>query len=81
MNADLSIHRMAFREADTLGLGQQLVVKKRQELEQRLQRERVEKGEAATQASIERNLQKMEAESRREARQQRAEDRRVDKTA
>ena len=41
MNADLSIHRMAFREAETLGLAQVLVAKKRQELELRLLRERV----------------------------------------
>jgi hypothetical protein len=78
MNADLSIHRMAFREADSLGVAQQLVVKKRQELEERLQRERIEKGEAASQASIDRALREMEAESRRESRDK---GHRVDKTA
>lgn len=63
MNIDQSIHRMAFREAETLGLAQVLVAKKRQELNLRLQREQVAKGEAASGASIDRALEDMQQES------------------
>lgn len=64
VNADLSIHRMAFREGDTLGLAQALVVKKRQELELRLQRERVLKGSESTNANLDSTLARMDEESR-----------------
>ncbi len=63
MNADLSIHRMAFREAETLGLAQALVAKKRQELELRVLRERVLQGTSPTGASIDSALRRMEDES------------------
>ena len=68
MNADLSIHRMAFREGDTLGLAQALVAKKRQELELRLQRERVLKGSESTNANLDSTLARMDEESRRAVR-------------
>jgi hypothetical protein len=42
VNADLSIHRMAFREADSLAVAQALVAKKRVELELTLARERLD---------------------------------------
>lgn len=60
MNADLSIHRMAFREAETLGLAQALVVKKRQELELRILRERVLEGTSPAGAGMEGALRRME---------------------
>ena len=41
MNLDVSIYRMAIREAETLGVAQALVAKKRQELELQLLRELV----------------------------------------
>lgn len=63
MNADLSIHRMAFREGDTLGLAQALVARKRQELELRLQRERVLKGAESANANLDDILARMEQES------------------
>jgi hypothetical protein len=63
VNVDQSIHRMAFREAETLGLAQVLVVKKRQELDLRLQRERVAEGSPASGASIERTLDDMQRTS------------------
>ena len=63
MNADLSIHRMAFREAESLGLAQALVAKKRQDLELRLLRERVLQGASASQAGIDAALKHMESES------------------
>jgi hypothetical protein len=63
VNADLSIHRMAFREAESLGLAQALVAKKRQDLELRLLRERVLQGAEASQAGIDAALKRMESES------------------
>lgn len=63
MNADLSIHRMAFREAESLGLAQVLVAKKRQELELRMLRERVLQGAASSRASVDAALRDMESES------------------
>ena len=69
MNADLSIHRMAFREAESLGLAQALVVKKRQDLELRLLRERVLQGASASQAGIDAALQRMDTESEQAARE------------
>lgn len=65
MNLDLSIHRMAVREAETLTMAQVLVAKKRQELEQRLLREQVLKGEQPSGASLEQSLREMQDESPR----------------
>ena len=69
MNADLSIHRMAFREAETLGLAQALVAKKRQELELRQLRERVLQGASGSGASLDAALQRMDAQSEAVARE------------
>ena len=44
MNIDLSIHRMAFREGETLGVAQMLLARKRQELLLRVQKETVTRG-------------------------------------
>ena len=63
MNIDLSIFRMASRETDSLAVAQVLVAKKRQEMELRLARERVTKGEATTGASIDTALQNMQQHS------------------
>lgn len=63
MNADLSIHRMAFREADSLGVAQALVVKKRQDLELRLLRERVLDSERPAGAGIDTALRRMDEAS------------------
>jgi hypothetical protein len=68
VNADLSIHRMAFREGDTLGLAQALVAKKRQEFELRLLRERVLKGSESMNAGLDAALARMDEESRRSVR-------------
>lgn len=64
MNLDLSIHRMAIREAETIGAAQVLVAKKRQEFELRLQREKVLRGEHPNGANIDNALADMETESR-----------------
>jgi hypothetical protein len=56
VNADLRIHRMAFRETDSLAVAQALVAKKRTELELTLVRERLD---------IDAALQRMSEESRR----------------
>ena len=69
MNIDHSIHRMAIREAESLGLAQVLVAKKRQELDLRLLREQVLQDEAATGANIENALKDMDAESRASTRE------------
>ena len=63
MNLDLSIHRMAFREAETLGMAQLLVVRKRQELELKMARETVMKGTEPTNATLEHALRDMEERS------------------
>ena len=63
MNLDLSIHRMAFREAETLGMAQMLIARKRQELELKVQRETVTKGTEATGATIDQALKDMEERS------------------
>ena len=81
MNIDLSIHRMAFREAETLGLAQMLVARKRQEFELRVQRETVLEGAEATNATLDHALTEMEAESKREAPPQNDTGVLVDKTA
>jgi hypothetical protein len=68
MNLDLSIHRMAVREAETLGVAQALIARKRQELDLRLQREQVLKGEAANGASLDNALRDMDEQSKQSVR-------------
>ena len=63
MNADLSIHRMAFREAESLGVAIALVAKKRQEMELRVLREKVLKGDGAVGANLDNALNRMNDES------------------
>lgn len=63
MNLDLSIHRMAVREAETLGVAQVLIAKKRQDFELKLLREQVLKGEQPNGADIDNALKDMEAQS------------------
>jgi hypothetical protein len=63
LNLDLSIHRMAFREAATLGMAQMLVARKRQELELRVARETVTKGPEASGSTLEQALKDMEERS------------------
>lgn len=63
MNADLSIHRMAFREAESLGVAQALVAKKRQEFEQQLLRERVNETTSSSRAGIDSVLRRMDEAS------------------
>jgi hypothetical protein len=63
MNLDLSIHRMAFREAPTLGEAQVLVVKKHAELERELILKQSNEGVARTPAVIERVVAEMKAVS------------------
>ena len=84
MNIDQSIHRQAYREAESLSVAQALIVKKRQDLELRLLRERVLEGTSASGASIDAALKRMDEESReasRAAEAAAAEEHRVDKTA
>lgn len=64
MNLDLSIHRMAIREAETLGIAQVLIARKRQELHLKLLREQVLKGESPNGADIDNALRGMDAESK-----------------
>ena len=63
MNLDLSIHRMAFREAPTLGEAQVLVAKKHAELERELILKQANDGTAATPDVVERAVADMEAVS------------------
>ncbi len=63
MSIDLAIHRMAFREAETLGMAQVLVARKRQELELRVQRETVTRGAEPAGATLEHALKDMEERS------------------
>lgn len=63
MNIDQSIHRMALRETESLGVAQLLVARKRQELDLKLQRELVQKGEATDGARLDRALRQMNEES------------------
>lgn len=84
MNADLSIHRMAFREAESLGVAQALVVRKRQELELRVARETVTKGPEAANATIDQALKDMQERSDDVQRRRPADDNSgvvIDKTA
>lgn len=61
MNLDLTIQRMAFREAPTLGVAQVLVAQKRASLEQQLVLKEANEGKAATPSVIERTLADMQA--------------------
>ena len=63
MNIDLSIHRMAFREAESLGLAQMLVARKRQEFELKVARETVTQGTAPSGATVDQALKDMEERS------------------
>lgn len=63
MNADLSIHRMAFREAESLGVAVALVAKKRQDMELKLLREKVIRGDGAAGANLDTALQHMNDQS------------------
>lgn len=70
MNIDLSIHRMAFREAETFSMAQMLIAKKRQELLLRVQKETVTKGTEPSGAAIDKALKEMDErvrDARREA--------------
>lgn len=68
MNSDLSIHRMAFREAESMSVAQALVVKKRQEMELRLIRERVAQGADAKGAALDTALRNMDEGSEAQTR-------------
>ena len=63
MNLDLTIYRMAFREAPSLVEAQALVVKKRAELEHDLILKQANDGTAATPGVVERVVAEMEAVS------------------
>ena len=63
MNLDSSIDRMAFREADSLGVAQVLVAKKRAELEHQMLLKRINEGSPSTGADLERQLSEMERSS------------------
>ncbi|WP_055046522.1 hypothetical protein [Devosia sp. A16] len=63
MNLDTSIYRMAFREADTLGVAQVLVAKKRTDLEHQLLLKQVNEGSATNGADLERALGDMQRRS------------------
>ncbi|MHB1103038.1 MAG: hypothetical protein ACYC0C_09775 [Devosia sp.] len=67
MNFDLSIHRMALREAQTLGVAQVLIARKRQELNLKLLREQVLQGEQPTGANVDNALRDMDARSKQDA--------------
>ena len=60
MNLDLSIHRMAFREAPTLGVAQVLVAQKRADLEHELILKQANEGKAPTPGVVERAIADME---------------------
>ena len=64
MNVDLSIYRMAYREAESMGVAMALIAKKRQDFELRLLREQVQQGDATAGASIDTALHDMDAASR-----------------
>lgn len=63
MNLALTIHRMAFREAPTLGVAQVLVAQKRAELEHELTLQQANEGRKPTGAVIERAINDMQLES------------------
>ncbi|MGV3491627.1 MAG: hypothetical protein ACO1OG_09930 [Devosia sp.] len=59
MNLDSTIYRMAFREADTLGVAQALIAKKRGDLEQQMLLKQVNSSEKQSGADLERELSRM----------------------
>jgi len=63
MNLDLSIHRMAFREAPTLGVAQVLVAQKRATLERELILKQANEGKAPTPVVVERTVSDMQSAS------------------
>ena len=63
MNLNLTIHRMAFREAPTLGVAQVLVAQKRAALEHELILERANEGTPPTCVAVERAVADMQVES------------------
>jgi hypothetical protein len=63
MNLDLSIARMAFREAPTLGVAQVLVAQKRASLENELILKQVNEGKPPTASVIERTVADMQVAS------------------
>jgi hypothetical protein len=81
VNVDQSVFRMAYREAESLGVAQALIVKKRQDLELRLLRERVLEGTSASGASIDAALKRMEDESQRSTQRAETEAHTIDKIA
>lgn len=63
MNLDLSIARMAFREAPSLGVAQVLVAQKRASLEHELILKQANEGKAPTASVVERTVADMQAVS------------------
>lgn len=63
MNLDSTIYRMAFREADTLGVAQLLVAKKRGDLELQMLLKQVTASAPSAGAELERTLGDMEQRS------------------
>lgn len=59
MNLDSTIYRMAFREADSLGVAQALIAKKRGDLEQQMLAKQVDATESQKGADLERTLSDM----------------------
>lgn len=59
MNLDSTIYRMAFREADSLGVAQALIAKKRGDLEQQMLAKQVNASESQKGADLERTLSDM----------------------
>lgn len=59
MNLDSTIYRMAFREADSLGVAQALIAKKRGDLEQQMLARQVNATESQKGADLERTLSDM----------------------
>ena len=59
MNLDSTIYRMAFREADSLGVAQALIAKKRGDLEQQMLAKQVNATESHKGADLERALSDM----------------------
>jgi hypothetical protein len=63
MNLDSTIYRMAFREADSLGVAQLLVAKKRGDLEHTMLLKQVNASGKQTGADLERELSRMARQS------------------
>jgi hypothetical protein len=79
MNLDLTIHRMAFREARTLGVAQVLVAQKRADLQHDLTLKQANEGQAPAQSDVEQLVADMDAASKQRAKA--AGEHTVDKTA